>query len=169
MPFDDEEDKQKINKKIGLKQVSSQKSIFETKQDEKKPSAESFEKKVEEINKKNNDYKAKAAELALAYKKLIFDKTLNQNKNIFSEEIEKETLSKMVALAVEINNDEDEQEGMGTLSWVTLLLKYFLHHRDRINNLEYQCLTLQKNNEELKKELDKLKKSTSVDVATKSE
>jgi hypothetical protein len=170
MPFDDEEKEEvaQQNKK-GLKQVSSQKSIFEKKKEEQRPSAENFEKKIEEINKKNNDYKSRAAELALSYKKLILDKTLTQNKTVFSEEIEKETLSKMVSLAVEINNDEDEQEGMGTLGWVTLLLKYFLHHRDRVNNLEYQVLTLQKINEELKKDLNKLKNSLQVDSTVKSE
>jgi hypothetical protein len=170
MPFDDVEEKEEYssNKKIGLKQVSSQKSIFD-KEKEPKPSKEIFEKKVEEINKKMNDYKTKAAELALSYKKLILDKTLTQNKNIFSEEVEKETLSKMVNLAIEINNDENEQEGMGTLGWVTLLLKYFLHHRDRLNTLEYQLLTMQKNNEELKKEINKLKISSQVDSSKTSE
>ena len=170
MPFDDTEEQEEFssNKKIGLKQVSSQKSIFD-KEKEIKPSKENFEKKVEEVNKKMNDYKAKAAEMALSYKKLILDKTLVQNKNIFSEEIEKETLSKMVNLAIEINNDENEQEGMGTLGWVTLLLKYFLHHRDRLNSLEYQLMTLQKNNEELKKEISKLKLSSQVDSSKTSE
>ena len=164
MPFDDTEEQEEFssNKKIGLKQVSSQKSIFD-KEKEIKPSKENFEKKVEEVNKKMNDYKA------LSYKKLILDKTLVQNKNIFSEEIEKETLSKMVNLAIEINNDENEQEGMGTLGWVTLLLKYFLHHRDRLNSLEYQLMTLQKNNEELKKEISKLKLSSQVDSSKTSE
>ena len=123
--FDDAEEGFTSNKKIGLKQVSSQKSIFD-KEKESKPTQEQFEKKVEEINKKLNDYKSRAAELALSYKKLILDKTLSQNKNIFADEVEKETLSKMVGLAVEINTDENEQEGMGTLGWVTLLLKYFL-------------------------------------------
>lgn len=174
-PFDDEEKDQEAltTKRIGLKQVSSQKSMFEKTKEEKKVSSESFEKKIEEINKKNNDYKSRAAELALSYKKLILDKTLIQNKNVFLEEVEKETLSKMVSLAVEINNDEDEQEGMGTLGWVTLLLKYFLHHRDRLNTLEYQLLSLQKTNEELKKEINKIKKMSQqmsqLDTDNKSE
>jgi hypothetical protein len=164
MPFDEESEEIVSNKKIGIKQVSSQKSIFEKQkeEDDKKPKAQDFEKKVEEINKKNNDYKTRAAELAISYKKIILDKTLPQNKSVFLEEVEKETLSKMIALAVEINNDQDEQEGMGTLGWVTLLLKYFLHHRDRINTLEYQLL-------ESKREINKLKEIVKVDAPKKSE
>jgi hypothetical protein len=163
MPFDEEQEEDiSTNKKVGLKQVSSQKSIFEKTKEDKKINAQNFEKKVEEINKKINDYKSRAAELAVSYKKIILDKTLPQNRNVFAEEIEKETLSKMVSLAIEINNDEDEQEGMGTLGWVTLLLKYFLHHRDRINTLEYQIV-------ELKREIVKLKESKQVDTAKGSE
>lgn len=165
MPLDAEEDDLPI-KKVGLKQISSKKSIFDA-DNSKKNSKEDFDRKVEDIHKKTNDYKAKAADLALAYKKLVLDKTLPQNKNVFLEELEKETLTKMVSLAVEINNDENEQEGMGTMGWVTLLLKYFLHHRDRINTLEYSILQLQKNNEELNKKIKSL--ISNVDNTSKGE
>jgi hypothetical protein len=154
------------SKKVSLKQVSSKKSMFDTNKEEK-PSIENFEKRVDQIHKKISDYKSKAGELALAYKKIIFDKTLPQNKNVFIEETEKETLSKMIKLAIEINNDEDEQEGMGTLGWIALILKYFLHHRDRINSLEYLVVQLQRSNDELKKRVEKL--SPNIDSTQKSE
>lgn len=166
MPFEDDEIDESKLKNNGLKQVSSKKSIFDTSKQEK-PSFENFEKKVDQIHKKMNDYKTRASELAVSYKKLIMDKTLPQNKNIFIEDSEKEILSKMVNLAVEINNDEDEQEGMGTLGWITLLLKYFLYHRDRLNSLEYAVSQLQKSNEELKKKITSL--STPIDQGSKSE
>ncbi len=165
MPLDSEEEDIPL-KKVGLKQISSKKSIFDS-DASKKNSKENFEQKVDEIHKKSNDYKAKAADLALAYKKLVLDKTLPQNRNVFLEELEKDTLTKMVSLAVEINNDENEQEGMGTMGWVTLLLKYFLFHRDRINTLEYSILQLQKNNEELTKKIKTL--SSNVDNTAKGE
>lgn len=166
MPFEDDEIEESKLKNNGLKQVSSKKSIFDASKQEK-PSFENFEKKVDQIHKKMNDYKSRASELAISYKKLIMDKTLPQNKNIFIEDSEKEILSKMVNLAVEINNDEDEQEGMGTLGWITLLLKYFLYHRDRLNSLEYAVSQLQKSNEELKKKITSL--STPIDQGSKSE
>ncbi len=164
MPFDDEEEAP--IQKIGLKQVSSKKSLFEV-ENQDKPSQEEFNKRVEQIHQKTNDYKSRASELALNYKKLIFDKTLPQNKNIFLEDLEKDTLSKMISLAVEINNDENEQEGMGTLSWITLLLKYFLYHRDRINSLEHSVSILQKSNDDLIKKIQIL--TSKVDSDKKSE
>lgn len=141
MPFDEEEEKP-INPKVGLKNVSSQKSIFE--KIPKKPSPEDFDKKVKEIQDRNYGYKQRAAELAIAFKKMIDDKTLVQNRNIFSNELEKETLTKMIQLAVEINNDPNEQEGMGSLGWITLLFKTVLSQRDKINNLEYKVFQLEK-------------------------
>lgn len=162
MPFDDE-DQSDLVKKVELKKVSSQKSMFD-KPDKPKVSQQTLEQRADEINKKNNDYKSRAAELAVSFKKILLDKTLPQNKSIFLEEIEKETLSKMIALAVEINADEDEDEGMGTLGWVTLMLKYFLHHRDRINSLEYELKVANKNIDSLKKELEKIKEFSGLDA-----
>jgi len=166
MPFEDDEVDESKLKKSGLKQVSTKKSIFEADKQEK-PDFQNFEKRVDQIHKKMNDYKSRAGDLAIAYKKLIMDKTLPQNKNVFIEDSEREILSKMVNLAVEINNDEDEQEGMGTLGWITLLLKYFLYHRDRINSLEYAISQLQKSNEELKKKITSI--TVPLDQGTKGE
>jgi hypothetical protein len=143
MPF--EEDEQPLapaTPKVGLKNVSSQKSIFDS--IPKKPSPEDFDKKVKEIQDKNLGYKQKAAELAINFKKLMEDRTLVQNKNIFASELERELLSKMIQLAAEINNDPNEQEGMGSLGWITLLFKTMFSQRDRINQLEYRLFQLEK-------------------------
>lgn len=142
MPFDEEEDNLEPVKKIGLKQVSSRRSIFDN--TPKKPSQEDFEKQVQDNQEKMMGYKQRAADLTVQFKKIIEDKTLSKNKNIFSKELEKEILTKMVNLAVEINNDPNEQEGMGSLSWITLLFKISLRQRDKINDLEYELSLLQK-------------------------
>lgn len=134
MPLDQEEN---IDEKIvsKVKKVSSTKSIF----DEKKSSLNSdvFEKKVDQIKEKSNSYKERAAELAVQFKKILEDKTLPQNKSSFAISLEKEILTKMIELAIEINNDENEKEGMGSLSWITFILKLSLSQRDKINVLEY--------------------------------
>jgi|688.fasta_scaffold881774_2 hypothetical protein len=141
MPF--EEDDSPIQApKQGLKNVSSKKSIFESLP--KKPSPEEFEKRVKDAQESNSGYKKRAAELALNFKKILEDKTLPQNKNIFANEFERELLVKMIQLAIEINNDPNEQEGMGSLGWITLLFKTILSQRDRINNLEYNISVLEK-------------------------
>ena len=152
MPFNEEEDLTPKVPKIGLKNVSSQKSIFDAKP--KKPSQEDFDNKVQKIQETNSGYKAKAADLALQFRKLLEDKTLLQNKNVFARELEKEILTNMAELAIEINNDPHEQEGMGSLGWVILLLKTVLSQRDRINNLEYTISLLDKKIEQFNKSVD---------------
>lgn len=142
MPFDENDDEEQSYKKIGLKNVSTQKSIFDS--IPKKPTQEEFDKKVQAAHQQMANYKQKAAELAIQFKKIVEDKTLFENKNIFSNEVEKEVLSKMIQLAVEINNDPNEKEGMGSLSWITLLFKTVLLQRDRLNKLEYNLFQLEK-------------------------
>ncbi|CAB4197047.1 hypothetical protein UFOVP1290_567 [uncultured Caudovirales phage] len=131
MPFeDDDNDLPEQTTKINLKNISSQKLS-------RAQSQENLDKRVNKIIENNSAYKIKATELATQFNTAIADKTLKQNKNIFAKEMERELLIKMIQLAIDINNDPDEQEGMGSLSWITLLLKTCLLQRDRINQLEY--------------------------------
>ncbi len=143
MPFDEEDnDDLQQQPKIGLKNVSSQSSIFDKKP--KVPTQQEFQEKVKQAVDKNISYKEKAASLATQFKKMMQDKTLPQNKNVFAQGLEKEVLANMIQLAVEINNDPNEQEGMGSLTWITLLLSSCLSQRDKINQLEYLISDLQK-------------------------
>lgn len=167
MPFE-EKDPKDFAPKIGLKKKDAgQKSMFEGKP--KAPTQQEFTKQVEDVQEKMSGYKARAAELFIAFNKAIMDKTLPQNRNIFNIESEKEILQSMIQLAIEINNDPNEQEGMGSLTWITCLLKTCLSQRDRINELEYTMGLLQKKldsnalvdyiNKEIAKALDKKKVS----------
>jgi|SRR5579885_779808 len=142
MPFDEEDDDQPVVPKVGLKNVSTQKSIFESMP--KKPTQEDFDKKVNQIQERNSSHKSRAAELAVQFNQAMNDKTLRQNKNVFAREMERELLTKMAQLAIDVNNDQHEQEGMGSLSWIMLLLKTCLSQRDRINQLEFVVTQLEK-------------------------
>ena len=139
-PFDEEEE-QPDPKLIAPKNVSTQKSIFDSLP--KKPTKEDFERKIKDIEDKGFSHKTNATELALQFKKAMEDKTLYINKSVFARELEKEILSKMINLAIDINEDENEKEGMGTLSWVTLLLKTCFAQRDKINEIEYRISQLE--------------------------
>ncbi len=162
MPFeDDENDLPEQVTKINLKNVTPNKLG-------KAQSQENLDKRVNKIIENNSVYKMKAKELATQFNVAISDKTLSQNKNIFSKEMERELLMKMAQLAIDINNDPDEQEGMGSLSWVILLLKACLSQRDRINQLEYALSQFDKKigsefseliKKEIKVALDKTKNS----------
>ena len=136
MPFDEEdEDLEQTQNKRGLRKVSSQKSIFDG--IPKKPTQEEFENKVKKVQDRSSSYKQKAAEYSAQFKKIVSDRTLQQNRNVFAVEMETELLGNMIKLAADVNVDLNEQEGMGSLMWVVLLMKTCLAQRDRINKLEY--------------------------------
>lgn len=139
MPFDE---KKEHTPKVTLKQMPGQKSMFDNKP--RPPTQEEFRQQVQESQDKLSGYKKRAAELVVQFNKVITDRTLPQNKNVFNNETEKEMLQNMIQLAVEINNDQNEQEGMGSLAWITLLFNTLLRQRDRINELEYTTSVLQK-------------------------
>ena len=141
-------------------------SMFDSK---RRPTPQEFQQRVQQSQEKMSGYKKRAAELFVQFQKTVSDKTLPQNRNIFNAEAEKEMLQNMLQLAGEINNDPNEQEGMGSLTWITLLLKTCLSQRDRMNELEYTISMLQKKYEstamtdyiskEIAKALDKKKGS----------
>jgi len=154
MPFDEEEEKPSAqSKKIGLKKVSSQQSIFESMP--KKQTPEDFQQKVQQVQDRDSSFKVRVSQYAVEFNKAMADKTLSQNKNQFQREIELELLRNMVRIAQEINEAEREREGEGSLGWITVLLKTCLNQRDRINNLEYQLSLIEKK----LLELDTAKKS----------
>lgn len=142
MPFDENEEEVVPAKNAGLKKVSSQKSIFDN--IPKKPSQDDFQKRVASSQERLTGYKLSVSQLTQQFLKLLNDKTLKQNKNLFDQDIEKEVIANMIQLAQEINNDPAEQEGMGSLSWITILLKVALSQRNRINDLEYRLSVLEK-------------------------
>jgi hypothetical protein len=144
MPFDEEDNDQPSiqSQRVGLKKVSSQQSMFDNMP--KKPTQEDFDKKVNQVQERSSSYKMRAAELASQFNQAVSDKTLKQNKNVFAREMERELLTKMVQLAIDVNNDPHEQEGMGSLSWITLLFKTCFAQRDRINQLEFVVTQFEK-------------------------
>ncbi len=169
MPFDEEDTQQSVqSQKVGLKNVSSQKSILDS--IPKKPTQSDLNQKVKSVTQSLNQNKVKVTELASQFVKSIQDKTLANNKTIFQKDLEKELIQNMVKVAAEINDDPAEsQDGMGSLGWITVLLKVCLSQRDRINELEYNLLQVKKQSDpsnlnnliskEITLAIDKLKKS----------
>lgn len=141
MPFE-EKDPKEFGPKIGLKQVAGQKSMFEGRP--KRQTQQEFQKQVEIAQEKKTGYNKQAADLFVQFNKTVSDKTLPQNRNVFNMEAEKELLQNMVQLAIDINNDPSEQEGMGSLTWIICLFKTVLAQRDRINELEFSLGGVQK-------------------------
>jgi hypothetical protein len=163
-PFADPEEREA---KVGLKKVSGQKSMFEGKPRPSTP--QEFQQQVQQVEDRKTGYKQQAADLFVQFTKLISDKTLPQNRNALSRDAEREMLQEMVQLAIDINNDPNEPEGMGSLTWITCLFKVCLAQKDRINELEFRVVEFQKKlngpefvefiNKEIIKVLDKKKSS----------
>ncbi len=159
------EDPKDFVPKSSLKKINGAKSMFDEKP--KRPTQQEFEKKVQDSQERQSEYKRRAAELFMQFTKTTSDKTLVQQRNQFTIEAEREMLQNMIQLAIEINNDPNEQEGMGSLTWITCLFKTCLAQRDRINELEYNLDFIKKKldtnaltdyiNKEINKALDKKK------------
>lgn len=132
MPFDDQPPPKPA--KVGLK-LKNDASMFANLP--KKPTAQDLKQEVKQIQERSQDYKERAAQFALNYKKVLDDKTLLQNKNIFAKDLEVEAINKLVQLAMEIDADENEEHAMGTFGMISLMFRCFITQRDRINELEY--------------------------------
>lgn len=131
--FDDEDDSGS-EKKTGLK-LNNSKSILNSLP--KKANPAEFQQKVQNTQDKILGYELEASQLAAMFQKLLEDKTLPENKNILSLEAERELIGKIVDIAIKLNNDENEQEGMGSVGTAILLFRAVLSQKDRINKLEY--------------------------------
>lgn len=140
MPFDDSP--KDPSKRLGLKQVSGQKSMFDEKP--RPQTQEQFQKKVQQEQDNTSEHKKKAADLYIQFMKSMSDKTLTQNKNIFNADTEREMLKNIIELAQDINADENEQDDMGTLTLITFLFKSCILQRDRNNDLEHSLVELNK-------------------------
>lgn len=148
MAFENDQDKSSRSQRTGVKQVSSQPSMFAN---NKKEIKQAFDQKVDEITENLNNNANLTTNLVQKFASLIKDKTLESNKNLFSKDLENEVINQITKLAQDINNDPHENEGMGTLTWVTILLRLSLSFRNRLNEAEYKIQSLEKLVAELKK------------------
>ncbi len=153
MPFDEEDEIEDTRPRGGVKPPKS-KSIFDNKP--KPPSKEDSERRATAANNQLNSYNNRAFELAMAFKKALEDKTLPQNRTVIGVELEKELLGNLGQLAVDMNTDEHEVEGMGSVGLISLLLRCLLLQRDRMNTQEYSIHNLEGSVKNLQLSLEKL-------------
>lgn len=126
-----------IKPKAGLK-INNSKSIMNN--IPKKPNPVEIEAKAREAIDRSEGYNSEVANLVSMFKKTLEDKTLADNKSSLSLDAEKELIGKMIDLAININNDPNQREGMGSVGLIIVLLKSILDHRDKVNKLSYDML-----------------------------
>lgn len=141
--FDDKKDDSppQVKQRVGLK-LNNSNSMFANVP--KKPTQAELDQAVKESMGKDQDYKERAAALSLSFTKLLNDRTLLQNKNVFAADLERETIGKLAQLGLDLDNDENvEEAGMGSIGLINLLFRSLLIQRDKINNLDYELHELQ--------------------------
>jgi len=111
-----------------------------------KPPAASddFDERADAFMEKKRARNKQAVELAQQFMDALRNKMLPENKTSIARDAEQEICSKLVHLALEINEDESEREGMGGVAIINLLLKTMLLQRDFINSLDYKLAKLEK-------------------------
>lgn len=138
--FEEDIDPDEIETNQGLK-LSKKKSFLSN----KKPSAqEALNNRAQDINSKRQQRLTRAWELGNEFKELLADKTVSSQMSEMKKSREREVINKLIEFAIEVNTDEDEHEGMGSVTLLTLALKILLQIRDKYNELDYKYHQLEK-------------------------
>jgi len=111
-----------------------------------------FEEAAKRTHDKLQGYQSQALELGRSFIKMINDKKLKCNKGPLENSFERETINKLISFAIDVNNDEHEREGMGSVGLITLMMNSILKMRDHINDLEHELSLIEK---KLSSEADK--------------
>lgn len=113
-----------------------------------------FDKDAKEAFERTEEYKERAFELGKQFKRIIEDKTLPANKGHIGQGVESEALQKLIQLGIEMNVDETQLEGMGSMGINTLLLKGLIMQRDRINVLEHVLQKIEKSIQQIQSRVE---------------
>jgi len=103
-----------------------------------------FAKKADEKFSTIEDYKNQIWDLSIKYKSFIESKVLPTNRGPIATNLEKEVLDNLVQLALDMNEDETQQQGVGSTALCMLLMKCMLIQRDIINTLSFKVDQLEK-------------------------
>ena len=119
---------------LGLK-LDSKKSMFSKKAS---PPPPSFEDHAKEVHSLAEQRKIRGFELSQKFLGVLQDKTLVSNKGPSEKGLEKEVIKGLVEFALELNNDHNEKEGIGSVGMITLIFNSLLKMRDNYNMMEYR-------------------------------
>jgi hypothetical protein len=128
----------------------------EQKEQEAKERAEymrKFDVNADKTMEYHNEVNNRTVEAVKRFLKITEDKTLARNRGVIANDVEREIRQELMELAIDLNNDENEPDnGKGSVVTLTVVLKVLLNYRDRLNDLEYE-------NVQLRRELNKVSSS----------
>jgi hypothetical protein len=97
-----------------------------------------LEAKAEKAMEKIDEFKMRTLELATKYKTLFDSKVLAPNKTQLIKDAEREVITNLVKLALEMEADDLQPIGQGSTSLLSLTMNIMLLQRDRMNELEFR-------------------------------
>jgi hypothetical protein len=124
---------------LGLK-LDPKKSMFA----KKTPKPVDFDEKAKEAHAGSEDKKIRGFELSREFLTVFQSKILTINKGPQEKAAEKEAINKLIAWAIEMNTDQMEKEGIGSVGLITLLFNCILKMRDSVNSLEHKLSEAEK-------------------------
>src|SRR5258708_26896525 len=119
-PFQDAEE---IEKKASNVKLESSKSRFSPRSAEKQASADNLYDKVSEFKEHEKKVAQEIMELSKTYMGFIRNKVVRENKSPIEDDLEKETVKKLIQISMELNNDDTQPEGIGSLGLINLLFR----------------------------------------------
>lgn len=134
------DDAQEQQKRRGAVKLDGSKSKFAKEAAQK----EQFEQQADEAMATAQDKRQRAVDLVRQFWNIAKSTTIETEKGPIERSLEKETVSKLVEFAAELNNDPNESsDGTGSIAVITLLLKTVLHLRDNNNTLRYKLSVIE--------------------------
>lgn len=118
-----------------------------------KQAKQDFQQQVMNTHKRLEGHLKDAYELGTEFTRLMSDTRVSDNIGPYDRSFEKEIVRKFIDYAITVNNDDQEKEGMGSVSLITLLLKTAFKLRDRINQLSYDNHLLERRIQHLEKSI----------------
>lgn len=112
-----------------------------------------FQQQVMTTHKRLEGHLKDAYELGTEFTKLMLVTKVAENLGPYERSFEKEIVRKLIDYAITVNNDDQEQEGMGSVSLITLLLKTTFKMRDKMNQLSYENHLLERRVQHLEKSI----------------
>ena len=103
-----------------------------------------FEARAEKAMEKMDEFKIRTLELATKYKALFDSKVLAPNKTSIIKDAEREVITNLIKLALEMEADDLQPIGQGSTSLCSLVMNIMLLMRDRMNELEFRIERLEK-------------------------
>lgn len=132
-----------LNPEVEIKQTKGVRLDNKNSSVAKQPAVEviNIDDRVKDIIDDQKEMTKLTANLTQRIINALNDKTLNENKSPEEKELDKIVVNDYVKLARMINNTENQEEGIGNLSFIFAVAKCLFILKDRINEIEYKNAT----------------------------